>query len=71
MGKEKSSIAKGLYPKTLEPQCLVGVPLPNGKAPDEDIQKAVEKFFDRIILPYSRDIIGKQSKIVLDKKGEL
>ncbi len=64
-------LLKGFVPKTLEPQCLVGVPLPGGKPPDEDVQKAVIKFFDKVILPRSRKIIKSQMNSILDNQGEI
>lgn len=69
--RKNSLILRGFVPKVLEPQCLIGVPLPGGKAPDLKIQKAVEKFYDKIILPRAREIIKTQTNIILDNKGEL
>lgn len=64
-------LLRGFVPKTLEPQCLVGVPLPSGKAPDEEVQKATEIFFTKTILPRAREIIKTQSNLILNKRGEL
>lgn len=58
-------LLRGFVPKTLEPQCLIGVPLPGGKAPDEEIQKAVVNYFDKVVLPRARKIIATQSKATL------
>ena len=55
-------LLRGFIPKTLEPQCLIGVSLPGGKTPDTEIQKAVENYFDKIVLPRARKIIATQSK---------
>lgn len=64
-------LLRGFVPKTLEPQCLVGVPLPGGKAPDKEIQKAAENFFDEIVSPRAHKIIKTQLNAILDKKWEL
>jgi hypothetical protein len=64
-------LLRGFVPKTLEPQCLVGFPLPSGKALDEDVQNAVEKFFDKIVLPRAKEIIKTQSDIILNGGSEL
>jgi len=53
-------LLRGFIPKTLEPQCLIGVPLPGGRTPDEEIQKAVENYFDKVILPRARKLIATQ-----------
>ena len=63
-------LIRGFVPKTLEPQCLVGVSLPNGKAPDEEVQGAVENYFDKIILPRAREIITTQSQ-ALNQGGKM
>jgi hypothetical protein len=60
-------LLRGLIPKVLEPQCLVGVPLPGGKAPDAVIQIAVENYFEKIVLPQARELIATQSKAILNK----
>ncbi len=64
-------LQRGFVPKTLEPQCIIGVPLSGGKAPDEKIQQAVESFFEKIVLPRAREIIKNQINIILDKGNEL
>ena len=63
-------LMRGFVPKTLEPQCLVGVSLPDGKAPDKEVQGAVENYFDKVILPRARKIIATQSK-ALNKGGKM
>lgn len=63
-------LLRKFVPKTLEPQCLIGVPLPK-EALDKEIQKAVEKYFDKIVLPRARKIIATQSKLILSKRGEI
>ncbi len=59
-------LLRGFVPKTLEPQCLIGVSLPGGKTPDTEIQKAVENYFDKIVLPRARKLIATQSKTILE-----
>ena len=61
-------LLRGFVPKTLEPQCLIGVPLPKERPPDEEIQKAVVNYFEKIILPRAREIIATQSRAIL-KEG--
>lgn len=60
-------LLRGFVPKTLEPQCLVGVPLLEGKAPDKEIQKAVERYFDKVVAPQAKKVIFSQSKVLLNK----
>jgi len=62
-------LLRGFVPKTLEPQCLIGVSLPGGKIPDEEIQKAVGNYFDKIVLPRARKIIATQSQVFLNERG--
>lgn len=50
-------MSRGFVPKTIEPQCLLGAPLPDGNHPDEGIQQAVAKYYDRVVLPRIRAII--------------
>jgi hypothetical protein len=59
-------LLRGFIPKTLEPQCLIGVGLPGGRTPDEEIQKAAENYFDKVILPRAKKIITTQSKAILE-----
>lgn len=58
-------LLRGFVPKTLEPQCLIGVGLPRGKEPDKETQKAVVNYFNKIILPRARKIIATRSKAIL------
>jgi hypothetical protein len=62
-------LLRGFVPKTLEPQCLLGVPLPGGKVPNEEVQIAVVKYFDRVVLPRGREIIATQSEAILSGLG--
>ena len=57
-------LMRNFVPKTLEPQCLIGVPLPFKGTPPDNIQQAVEAFFDKCILPRARAIIQEQQAIV-------
>jgi len=63
-------LLSGFTPKTLEPQCLIGTPISEGEAPDASVQKAVAKFFDKVILVRAHEIINKHKNICLDSKGE-
>ena len=65
-------LLRGFVPKTLEPQCLIGVPLPNNAPPDQDTQLATLKYFDKIIVPRAEKFIKEQAKSsLLIKKGLL
>ncbi|MCK4598701.1 hypothetical protein KAU37_02560 [Candidatus Bipolaricaulota bacterium] len=57
-------LMRGFIPKTLEPQCLIGVPLPDDKAPPESVLCAVENFFDTCILPRAKKLIAEQNDSV-------
>lgn len=69
--RKNSLLLRGFVPKTLEPQCLIGVALPEGKIPDENIQGAAVNYFDKIVLPRARKIIATQSKVVLSENGRI
>ncbi|XOB40911.1 MAG: hypothetical protein ACKKMW_02480 [Candidatus Nealsonbacteria bacterium] len=62
-------LLRGFTPKTLEPQCLIGAPLP--KMPSKEIQTAVVNYFDKVVLPRAREIIKTQSKVILKKEGRV
>lgn len=64
-------LLRGFVPKTLEPQCLIGVPLPNNASPDQDIQLATLKYFEKIIVPRAERIIKEQAKSSLLIKKDL
>jgi hypothetical protein len=69
--RKNKLLMRNFVPKTLEPQCLVGVPLPPEGLPQE-VYLAAEVFFDKYILPRAQRIIEEQSNIVeISKKGEL
>lgn len=56
-------LRRGFIPKTLESQCLLGAPLPGDKEPEEKIQEAVVKYFDKIVLPRARNVISSELKL--------
>lgn len=64
-------LSHGFVPKTLEPQCLLGVPLPNGIAPDDDIIQGTLSFFKNIILPKSEKLVIDLEKTINDTGCEL
>ena len=68
---KNSMLLRGFNPKVLEPQCLVGVPLPNGKEPDQEIQNGVIKYFDKVVKPRSQVFISENVGAYLDKSGEI
>ena len=63
-------LLRGFVPKVLEPQCLLGVALPGGKTPDDEIQTAVKNYFDKVVLPRARKLILAQTKAILTKSHE-
>lgn len=69
--KKNALLLRGFVPKTLESQCLIGVPLPSGKPPDREAQESAARFFDKIILPRARGTIAKNAKIILGGSTEL
>ena len=63
-------LTKGFVPKVIEPQCLIGAPLPSGGELEEVIQRAVVTYFNDVIVPRARNIIN-DSDFKVAKKGEL
>jgi len=63
-------LMRGFVPKTLEPQCLVGVPLPYDGAPPPDVQQAVESYYDDVVLPRAREILRTQKEALVDGRRE-
>lgn len=61
---------EGFSPKTLEPQHLIGVHLPSGQAPDEEVQKAAINYLEKIVIPTARKLIKENLKAFIDKSGE-
>ncbi len=57
-------LLRGIVPKTLELQCLIGVPLPNGKKPDEDIIQGTLKFFDEEMYPKCYELLCTIEKVI-------
>lgn len=43
----------------------MGIKQLRGRIPDEEIQKAAENYFDKVILPRAKKIIATQSKAIL------
>jgi len=60
-------LARGFLSKTWESQCLLGVPLPGGKTPDEDVQKATLVCFEKLILPKCRQLIRDKFPITAEE----
>jgi hypothetical protein len=52
-------LQRGFISKVIEPQCLIGAPLPGGKEPEECVQLAVTKYFEKIIVPTAKKIIAE------------
>jgi len=52
-------LQRGFVPKVIEPQCLIGAPLSGGKEPEECVQLAVTKYFEKIIVPTARKMIAE------------
>ena len=69
--KTKNQIMlRGFVPKVLEPQCLMGVPLPDDKEPDHEIQSGAITFFNKIIKPRAHQLIMENKNTCIDS-GEL
>lgn len=69
--KAKNQILlRGFTPKVLEPQCLLGVPLPNEDDPDHEIQNAAINFFRKVIKPKAHQIIKQNPNANIDS-GEI
>lgn len=64
-------LLRGFVPKVLEPQCLIGVPLPNGRTLDKEIQDAGIRFFNKVILPKAQEIISENEKAYIDGTGHI
>ena len=65
---KNSLLSKGFLFKTSESQCLLGVPLLRGKIPDKDIQKATLSYFNRTVLPRTRQLIRSKFSINAKEK---
>lgn len=57
-------LLRGIVPKTLEPRCLIGVPLPNGERPDNDIIQGTLKFFDEEMYPKCHELLCTIEKVI-------
>jgi len=64
-------LIRGFLPKTLEPQCLIGVPLPSGQAPDNEVQGAAINYLEKIIIPRAKRLIEENLKTFIDKSGDI
>jgi hypothetical protein len=67
---KNSLLIRGFLPKTIEPQCLLGVPLKQDKAPSSEIQNAVLSFYNKTILPNIPNLIKKYENLVTTSKSE-
>lgn len=59
-------LLRGFFPKTMEPQCLLGVPIPTSGDPDHELQQATINYFDDIIFPRAKSLIHEQGDALLD-----
>ena len=55
-------LVRGFVPKTLEPQCLLGLPL-NEKQIDDEIINATANVFDKLLKKKAQEIIDKYKDI--------
>lgn len=62
--RKNELLIHGFVPKTLEPQCLLGVPLKGGKQLDEDTIQGTLTFFDKEILNRCSELVKKLEKII-------
>lgn len=69
ISRKNELLKRGFAPKTLEPQCLLGVPLPGGKTPEKTIQDGVINYYKQEILNKSKSIIEENKNVVLDNTG--
>lgn len=67
---KNSLLVRGFLPKTIEPQCLLGVPLRDNSAPTLEIQNAVLTFYKKIIECKIPDLIKKYANIITTTKSE-
>jgi predicted subunit of tRNA(5-methylaminomethyl-2-thiouridylate) methyltransferase len=58
-------LLRGFVPKTLEPQCFLGVPLIGGLRPTDDVVLGTIKFYDDFVYNKCKEIIDK---IVVEKE---
>lgn len=62
--RKNELLIHGFVPKTLEPQCLLGVPLVEGKRPEEDIIQGTLEFFDKEIFGKCFGLVQYVSKVI-------
>ncbi|MCB0739054.1 MAG: hypothetical protein KDC92_16210 [Bacteroidetes bacterium] len=68
--RKNQLLLRGFTPKTLEPQCLLGVALPEGKQPEKDVQVASMNFFDKVIEPRAKTMINENILTKFDLSGQ-
>lgn len=68
--RKNELLIHGFVPKTLEPQCLLGVPLKEGKQPDDDTIQGTMAFFDKEILNRCSILVNKLEKVIREGGGE-
>jgi hypothetical protein len=68
--RKNELLIHGFVPKTLEPQCLLGVPLKEGKQPDDDTIQGTIAFFDKEILNRCSSLIKKLEKVIREGGSE-
>lgn len=55
--RKNELLLHGMFPKVLEPQCLIGVPLPKENKLEENVIEGVCKLFDFEILPKCKELV--------------
>lgn len=55
-------LIRGFVPKTLEPQCLLGMPI-SKKDITSDILEATAKTFDKLLLKKAQELVEKYKDI--------
>ena len=55
--RKNELLMRGFIPKTLEPQCLIGVPLPGEKL-EKGTSEAAIKFYEQEIMDKANSLIG-------------
>lgn len=68
--RKNELIIHGFVPKTLEPQCLLGVPLPNNEQLSSDIINGTLSFFDKEIIEKCPKLIDNLEKVIKKERGE-
>lgn len=68
--RKNELLIHGFVPKTLEPQCLLGVPLKEGKQPENDTIQGTLAFFDKEVLAKCSNLVKKLEKVIKEGGGE-